>query len=322
MKLTYQQVFGAALLLAALAGCELTPSVIICEDGPPPPPILTTPANIQDIPSKLGPPVQQFIYDPTRENVFTGSQGTVILVSPNAFVTESGQPFTGPVHLEMREVFSKADMVLSAMPTISNGQLLESAGEFYLAPQEKVKWADGASVKFSAAIPASVTSMSGMQMFVGATPGAGTSRCFQWQPVDSSALTTDGQIATGQVSGAVLNAGYDWINFDRFLPDAPKDTIIANIVGEEVDLVKNTVAYVLFNTDNTAIKICEYAGPGKIKSPGIPLGSAVSIVVIRTLNGKLYYNRQKTVVNGRVNVEPALLEITPNALVDSLKIIK
>jgi len=295
--------------------------VVICEDGTSPP-VLLVPTTIQEISGKLGPSLQTFLYDPTRENTFTGTQGTVIRVSPQAFVTQSGQPFTGLVHLEMREVFSKADMVLSAMPTISNGQPLESAGEFYLAPREKVRWADSASVKLKAVIPASVTSLAGMQVFAGSTPGPGSPTCFQWQPIDNSALTTEGQTVSGQVSGAVLDAGYDWINFDRFLPDAPKDTIIASIGGEKVDLTKNTLAYILFHADNTALKVCEYAGPGRIKSPGIPLGSAVSFVVIRTLNGKLYYRREKLVVQGRVDVEPVLLEITPNALVDSLRSIQ
>ncbi|WP_303311025.1 hypothetical protein [Hymenobacter sp. BT730] len=320
MQRTLKWLSALHILVFSLTGCELSPDVVICKDGTPP--VVGTPATIQEIPAKLGPPMQLFTYDPTRENTFTSTQGTAILIPANAFVQENGQPVTTPVHLEMREVFNKADMVLAAMPTISNGRILESAGELYLSPQEKVKWAEGKTIEMTTTVPPSIASMAGMQLFSGASnPGVG---CFNWDVVldPGSALTVTGQKAKVTISSTLLNTGASWINLDRFLPDAPKDTIVANIPGDTVDVVKNTMAFALIRDMNSVIRLCDSSEPGTLQTPGIPLGTAVSVVVIRTLNSKMYFGRTNTIVDGKKYLTPNILEITPEALIDSLKLLK
>ncbi|WP_157547587.1 hypothetical protein [Hymenobacter sp. DG25A] len=323
MQRTLKWLSALHILVFSLSGCELSPDVVICEDGTPP--VLGTPATIQEIPTKLGPPMQLFTYDPAQENTFTSTQGTAILIPANAFVNENGQPITTPVHLEMREVFNKADMVLAAMPTISNGRILESAGELYLSPQEKVKWADGKTIEMTTTIPPSVTSMNGMRLFSGASnPTVG---CFNWDLVldTGSALAVTGQAlpqAKVTISSTLLNTGATWINIDKFLPEAPKDTIVANIPGDPVDVAKNTMAFALIRDRNSVLRLCDSSEPGTLQTPGIPLGTAVSVVVIRTLNSKMYFGRTNTIVDGKKYLTPNILEITPEALVDSLKLLK
>ncbi|AIZ63615.1 hypothetical protein PK28_07775 [Hymenobacter sp. DG25B] len=308
------------ILLFALTACELSPDVVICNDGKPP--VIKTPTTIKEVATTLGAPVQLYTYNPAQENTFNSAQGTAVVIPAHAFVDENGKPVTTPVHVQLREVFDKATMVLTAMPTISDGRALESAGEFYLAPEEKVKWADGISVTLSSQIPPSVTSMEGMQLFAAQPISDFSFDCFHWSPQIDTTFKSFGQTASAKIPSALLNAGYEWINFDRFLPDEPKDTIIVTIPGENIDLKTNTMAYVLFQDNNTAFKFCESAGIGKLKSPGIPLGTAVSTVVIRTLNGKVYYGRTNTIVDGKKYLAPNILEITPEALVDSLKLLK
>jgi hypothetical protein len=62
----------------------------------------------------------------------TAAKGTTVSFPENAFVTMNNTPVSGEVMIEVKEIYTPADMILSNTPTTSNGLPLESGGAFFV----------------------------------------------------------------------------------------------------------------------------------------------------------------------------------------------
>jgi hypothetical protein len=313
---------ATALALPFLfTACQFDEGIVACEDGttPGPGPGGTMPATLKELQNQLGAPVQTFTYDPTRANTFTGSKGTIVSIPANAFV-RNGQPVAAPVQLALREIFSRADMVLSAMPTVSNGRVLESAGEVYLQPAQDttLRMAPGTSIRLQTPTPPNVAARDSMQLFI-ARANASTF-CFSWElnmdPGSSLSPTPTGNLLT--ISGALYNQGIGWFNCDRFYDTPSPQPITVNVPGTDIDPVKNTMVFAVFRAFNGTLKLCDFTAPNVFRTSGVPLGAAVSIIVIRTVNNKLYYGRQDGTVQAGVPFAPTLQETTSADIIANL----
>jgi|GEM_PF-5220219 len=305
-------------LSALLPACQLDSAVVVCEDGTTPGPT-PTPTSLQQLYTQMGAPVQTFTYDPSRTNIVTGGKGTVFTIPANAFV-KNGQVVKSPVELAFREIFSRADMVLSNMPTVANGRLLESAGEVYLRTDQdtSLRLAPGATIQLQMPNPAINPRPDSMSLFVGPgrTGANPLNDCFSWNPnIDpTSSLTpvAGGHVVT--VSSTLYNKGIGWFNCDRFYSTPNPQAITVTLPFIDIDPAKNTMVFAVFRDFNGSLRLCDFTAPGTFKTTGVPLGSAVSIFVIRTVNSKLYYGRQDGTVQAGVPFTPTLQETTPAAL--------
>ncbi len=94
-------------------------------------------------------PTETFEIDNTKEAVIYGSKGTLVSIPRNCFRTKNGKPVSGKVQIELKEVFSKADLLLSNLPTVSNGRMLETNGSVYInatAEGQPLELAEGRSI--------------------------------------------------------------------------------------------------------------------------------------------------------------------------------
>ncbi|GAB3290694.1 hypothetical protein [Hymenobacter tenuis] len=307
------------LALPLLPGCQQGSDLVICEDGstPTPTPPDAPVYSIAELQTQLGAPVQTFSYDPTRQNQFAGAKGTVVTIPANAFIRANGVPITTPFKMELREIFGKADMVLSNMPTVSNGRLLESAGEVYLRPAQNqrldsIRLVPGAVIQLRTQNPPNVASLDSMRLFVAPPTGPSSPSCFNWQinfdPASSLQPTSTGYVVN--VSSVLYDAGYGWFNCDRFYDIADPQPILVDVPGTGVDPVKNTMVFAVFKNMNGTLRICDFTAPGTFEAKRAPGGTAISVIVIQTLNGKLYYGRQDGTIAAGFRFSPALSEIT------------
>lgn len=111
--------------------------------------------------------------DVLKPNVIVGPLGTEVLIPENAFVTEDGEPVTGKVVINFSEYLNKSDLILSNLPTVSNGRMLESGGVIFLealSNGEKLKLAKGKSVLVN--FPGGA--QAGMRLFKGKYDPSGT----------------------------------------------------------------------------------------------------------------------------------------------------
>lgn len=249
---------------------------------------------------KNGAPVQAFTVDATVGQMLKGSGGTMIYISPNSFVTQSNQAVTGNLTIELREIFSKRDMILSNVSSTSGGKPLISGGEFYFSAKQngqKLKLAVNSGVY--AEVPAGPHPSYQMKEFYAGTLDANN---------DWDSIPTQNSI---QVFKDSMNPQYyyhfqidsmNWINIDYFSVTPGPATAIAAGIGNDFDS-SNCFVFIAFNGQNSAARF--FPATDRIFSPGpyytLPIGMSVTFVAISEKNGKYYSAfRSSVIVNNHI----------------------
>jgi hypothetical protein len=81
---------------------------------------------------------QSFNINVESDTILMGSKGTLIRIKKNSFQDSKGNIVQGEVNIELKEVISKVDIILSGLSTTSDGKLLETSGMIFLkAKQDK-----------------------------------------------------------------------------------------------------------------------------------------------------------------------------------------
>ena len=86
--------------------------------------------DIADLYRNLGTPPQTFCIDNTRDTVLRCSKGTVIYIKANSFSADTHFD-SHCIFFMVKENFSRSDMLLADLTTISNGEMIESRGMTY-----------------------------------------------------------------------------------------------------------------------------------------------------------------------------------------------
>jgi hypothetical protein len=63
-------------------------------------------------------PSEYFEINNSTDNIIEGKQGTLVIIPKNCFTNKNGEPTDGNVKIELAEVFSAEEMVLSNLTTI------------------------------------------------------------------------------------------------------------------------------------------------------------------------------------------------------------
>lgn len=229
----------------------------------------------------------------------TGAEGTSITIPQGAFVDGNGNPITGNVSVEMKEIYDKADMVLTNKVTVSGGQLLVSGGEIYInATQNGLNLSLEDSTFITITLPYD-TRDSGMTTFVSDTSADGV---VNWEPIPTDTVSPNGVTpdSSGNVDGNYF--WYDpsnyiltinqlgWINCDRFY-NVPNTTITINTNATSTD---NLRAYLVFKNINSVA--AAYAYSGSLNAYGCPIGEVVTLVVFDYKDGKEYFGQQEVTI--------------------------
>ncbi len=120
LKLSYAALVGAVVMMSA-DSCKKK------DDAP-----ATNYNSPAEVLADLAPDMQSFTLDPTKDNVITGEDGTVISIPANAFLDKNGNPVQSTVTMDLKEILSLSDQLTSGVFAVSDGKLLSSGGEFYL----------------------------------------------------------------------------------------------------------------------------------------------------------------------------------------------
>jgi hypothetical protein len=68
----------------------------------------------------------------SEDTTLIGKKGTKITISRSCLAFENGDEVTGPVKIELKEIFSKSELIFNNKPTVSDRQMLVSAGAIFL----------------------------------------------------------------------------------------------------------------------------------------------------------------------------------------------
>jgi len=270
-----------------------------------------------------GAPTQLFTLTTTADSSqFKTVQGNRLVLPANAFLLPNGlQPSPTPISVEFREVSSKVDMVLSAVPTTVGEQLLESSGAFYLKAKQGttvLRLNPAARVKLQFQNPRFVGA-SNLALFFGTTTKTG----FTWLPKSSadlvSAVTQDS--LPGQPRFYRLRLNNDslgWITSARPITRTPQTTVRVAVNGEDVQAT-NTMVFLVFKSLNTVVRAYAQDGSNTFTIPNVPQGLQATAVVLRNVNGRYFFGQQPAQITANHTFIPNLATVNENDVVDAVK---
>jgi hypothetical protein len=259
---------------------------------------------------------QSFSIMGNTTQTITGTKGTRITFYANSFVDAQGNAIAGQVDFELKEIYAKGDMIWNERMTVaSNGQLLESGGEFSLkatsAGQEVFLNQD-----FFMEVPISsaTSNPSAMELFTS------TESDSTWTPADSTWVGIDSMNTNYQVNFDSLT----WINCDYFYGAANTTTTFSAepILTAGVNLT-DVSAYVVFNNINAVASLYYNSAAGTFQcSYSLPIGEAATVVIVGMDATQLYLGTLNTTVSVLTSplqvpmapVTQAQLQTTINAL--------
>lgn len=157
-----------------------------CKKDEPATPVTPTPQShnytIREQLQAYEPTVQTFTIDAAAGGTITGSKGGKYTFLANSFVNPAGQQVTGNVTIELKEVYSPLDMVMTGVFPMSQYGPLYSGGEYHIDVKQgntPLHLANG--VTFGARIPSS-NPQQGMMVF----DAIEANDTVTWVPADSS----------------------------------------------------------------------------------------------------------------------------------------
>ena len=250
--------------------------------------------NISTFFNENATPKQTFTINADQYQTITGTKGTILQFQPGSFKTPSGQLVNGSVSIELREMYSKVDMILNKATTMSNNKLLVSGGELFLqAFQNGIPLSLTSSNVVYAKMPTSANSPPMSEFY------SNESFVFEgdldWSFNDST--STDSIIVSGDsIDFGGYNYYYEfnldamnWINCDYFYNSQGPFTDIDVSLNTQFNMT-NCVVYVSFDGMNSVTSLTDYNDDHTYNYgyESFPQGLNVHIVAISNINGQLY----------------------------------
>ncbi|MCF6361036.1 MAG: hypothetical protein L3J29_09775 [Cyclobacteriaceae bacterium] len=242
--------------------------------------------------------------------------GVKIIIPPNSLGL-NGSPVSGEIEIELIELYSRADMLLTNMPTSgvrANGDVeaLKSAGEFYInATQngEQLEILSPLHVQ-GRALDVDFGDVEAMQVF---KAGDNLEDTDIWDEVEVGGINDIAGVgevrnADGSYSPIYLFdvSSFGWTNLDRWYNFTGQLTNIFIDVPDEFD-GSNCEVYLTYDGepaslarmdiyDTTLEMFTEHYGR-------IPVGQDVHIILVADIGGQLHYTIQgTTIVDGHTEV--------------------
>ncbi len=86
--------------------------------------------SIEGLSNKVGAETQVFTINANEDQEITGTNGVKIVIPQDVFRTSNGEPVNGMIDIELQEILTKSEMVLSNKPSEADGAMLETVGAF------------------------------------------------------------------------------------------------------------------------------------------------------------------------------------------------
>ncbi len=273
-RFNFSSVLMAGAILIFATSCK--------KDTPDP----TPPANYATtfFNDNLSDRTQTFTINAGQAQTITGNQGTVLHFNANSFVTANGTPVTGNVQIELIEIFSKSDMILTNKQTVgksgNNMSPLVSGGQFSIVAKQngqKLKLAPGTYYQLEAPAPNGTTNQMGL--FYGQIEN----EQLAWTEADSAFVNP----GTGIYSAFPDSTG--WINLDYYMNNpAPLSKLSVQIPSG----FTTTNTRVFVSIDGTSSMASIYNLESGIFTSGnyykLPVGMAVHFIVISLDNNAIH----------------------------------
>lgn len=233
------------------------------------------------------------------DTTLQGKNGTTIYVPATCLCKPDGSPLSGPAQIELKELFTKSDIVLHNKPTTSNRQLLVTGGAIYVnakSGKEDLKISCPEGIQIS--IPGNRREEA-MELFMGQINRQGEINWVkdsslnmldaQEEYYDAELNDLERQITLARGDSSVGKSVYlfssnkfGWINCDAFYNDAREKVTMNVKIENGVPEDYTTRVFLVFKKLNSVMPL--YSADNELfSSSDLPLGEEVYVV---TLSGK------------------------------------
>jgi len=280
---------GIVVSLTAVIACRKTNETV-----QPAAPAFTTLANFF---KANGATTQTFAFDAAAGGTFTTPKGTVVEVPGNAFVNTIGLPVDGTVTLDVRDIYTKSDMILSNVTSKSvSGSPLISGGEAFFKYSQ-----NGHPLKLNDANPITVRmprtqGSTPMELYTALvdTPTGG----IKWFP-NPNPIDTMNSYLSYQLNALVgtVDPGSLWTNCDHAFDNYTSTNLTITLDPD----FYNISSFIAFDNVNTVVSLYPY---GEVFTYNYaPLGYHGHLVFIGIKNGKLLTEIQPLTIVENQTVE-------------------
>jgi hypothetical protein len=311
MKLLARTALPAALLTSLLLfGCDKPDGELVISE--PQPPI----TSVTEFHRVFTPPTQVFQLNPGQAQNVTLIDGTVLFFPARAYELLTGGVATGPVEVRVQGMIKPVDMVLGGLPTMSFWRPLETGGQFHITAWQNstvpLRLRPGYGITLS--VPrAPTTSLTGMTLWTGIRT-VGTS--LTWLQ-DTARVRTDGVPGGQQYLQTQLRTdSLGWYNLGRLWTSNPADTtqLRADVGGDPAARV-----YVLPTQRSGAFMMKWNSQTRLMELYGVPAGTDLKVIVLKTQNGELLVGTEHTVLRRGMVFRLPLQPMTVQAAADRIR---
>ncbi len=253
--------------------------------------------------------IQLLEFDPSSAASLTGDGGTSLIIPEGAFQNSSGDMvLSGTVDIELREVLTKSQMVLSNIPTTAGGLLLESGGALYLSATQNgspLSLAKPLEARWN--VSSAIAAPAEMQIFYASNFLDGN----DWQEAsDGSEVIFDNQTDPPQYH--LLFEELDWINCDRFYNSSGPTTNVSLTPFGYSTTLSDGAGFLVFKNLNAVMRM-QYSDE-KLTAANVPVGEEVTMVMLAMNRGDLFYGSKLVTIDMDLNEEVKLDRLSQNEI--------
>lgn len=276
---------------------------------------------------KNEPALQTYSVNSATGGSFTSPQGTKVTIPSATFIKLADNSLvSGEVTIEFRDIYKKSDMLLSGMPTtMASGQLLKSAGEFFIKASlsdEPLQLAPGKTIEVEQPVALTGNLDDGQSAFAIADTVALDSAIV---PNNAGWVQTDwGRVVGTSISYVYslyrLSAAPDsgtWCNSDNpyYFNSSPQTVLTINPTDDLTQY--QTDVFLLFK--NVAAMVHVYAYDRQFPYDYAPVGFDCTMVAIAVKDGKLYASFKPITITENLTVDFTLSATTADELLAQIK---
>jgi hypothetical protein len=273
-------------------------------------------------------PPQVFYMNPHKDFSIQGMEGTSIFIAANSLVCKDGSMPGSDARVELKEVYSKADIILAGLHTSSGGRMLETGGTVYLMAycgDSEMRVANGSKVDIDFPNKTGIRMKPDMKTFNARKASNGQLDWYEAPELGSETTTTERFYINGEAVDRetyynlidefemekeaieARNRTYanaekldayllsseklGWINCDRFYEEENTTNVIV-----QVDSKLSPALRMVFDEINS-VMAGTFISTNKVRFTNVPVGERITIVGYSITNDKAYYGKVPAIVN-------------------------
>lgn len=272
------------------------------------------PSDIHSFLNSKRTPPQSFTISAVAGGTIHGAGGTSVTFPPDAFSDEEDNDITGDVQISLKEIFTPADMIWNTVYTMSDDELLNSGGAYYInIMQDDIQLKMKEGKYYSLTMPAQYYS-SDMQFFTGVENADGVNWNLVPPSPDSISYYDYFEYHDLENTYTILTDSIGWCNCDAFA-GMPTADCSFHLTGTDGITSTNTIALAVVDELNSVY--CFYGTTTLTESSFSEAGigmTGMHLIVITIKGDDIYYGLLPFVPEEDETYTIEMQEATPEEL--------